>query len=196
MSKNTGTLVGAPVKKNDSEDVYAAFETNDGKGTPKIFPTLLELHGVALAERDWGMLGVVYNDGANTGIYFLKRGHVDSDLSNNNNWKNLFDEIAAVAPNDNKEYVLKFINGTKSLEALVNANGLSQTEKDKLQAGTVGNWSNENIYIGGPIDSLPGQEFPGQDLTIALTDIDASYFIYKTYDGVTWYRWPRKRYSV
>jgi hypothetical protein len=95
MSKNlNATTIGAPLNRIDSNDPHEVVHTNLVKGGPKVKDTLAELYAVGLYDRDWGMTGTVLNDGANTGKWVLEYNHVDTDLTNNANWKK--DEIELV----------------------------------------------------------------------------------------------------
>lgn len=83
---NTGTLVTAAIRPNDSLDLIASAFANEVKGGHHGYATLAERDALITARREWGMLVTVYNDGGNNGTYQLTYNYVDTDITNDSNW--------------------------------------------------------------------------------------------------------------
>ena len=86
MSQNTGTLISAAIRPNDSLDLISTAYANEIKGGAHGYETLAERDSIIIQRRQWGMLVTVYNDNTNNKTYQLKYNNVDTDLSNNLNW--------------------------------------------------------------------------------------------------------------
>lgn len=86
MSQNTGTLITAAVRPNDSLDLIASAFANEVKGGHHGYETLAERDAIITARREWGMYCNVWDDGGNTGTYQLVYGSTDTDIDNNANW--------------------------------------------------------------------------------------------------------------
>jgi hypothetical protein len=89
MAKNKGTLITAPIRPNDSLDLIASALANEIAGGLHSVATITDRNFIYQVRREWGMIVSVYNDGANTGYYTLKRGWVSEDISDNGNWVKL-----------------------------------------------------------------------------------------------------------
>jgi hypothetical protein len=87
MAQNIGTLITAKIKANDSLDLIATFDSNDGMGGHHGYATLVERNAIIEARREWGMLCTVYNDGVNNGTYQLTYNASSTSITDNNNWK-------------------------------------------------------------------------------------------------------------
>lgn len=88
MSQNIGTLITAKIKANDTLDLIATFDANDGMGGLHSYATLAERDSIIQERRDWGMLCIVYNDSnpSNNKTYQLQYGYIDNVITNNLNW--------------------------------------------------------------------------------------------------------------
>lgn len=86
--KNTGTLVTAAIRPNDSNDKIASAYAIEIKGGLHSYETLVTRNSIITERREWGMLVNVYNDStpANNGTYQLVYSKVDTDIMNNSNW--------------------------------------------------------------------------------------------------------------
>ena len=86
--QNTGTLITAPIRPNDSADLIPSAIDNELKGTLHSCATLSDRNAIITARRSWGMLCVVTNDStpSNNTTYQLSYGNVDADITNNSNW--------------------------------------------------------------------------------------------------------------
>ena len=84
--KNTGTLVTAAIRPNDSNDKIASAYAVEIKGGLHSYETLLTRNGIITERREWGMLVNVYNDTTNNGTYQLVYNKVDTNIMNNSNW--------------------------------------------------------------------------------------------------------------
>lgn len=86
MSQNTGTLISAAIRPNNSSDLIASafsFEINGGHHS---YATLTNRNSLISQRREWGMLCSVYNDSVNNGTYQLVYGHSSTVITNNLNW--------------------------------------------------------------------------------------------------------------
>jgi hypothetical protein len=86
MSTNVGTLVGAPIRPIDSNDLIPTAWDNEIRGGHHAYATLSERNSIIIQRRSWGMLCSVYNDGTNNGTYQLKYGYSNTTITDNNNW--------------------------------------------------------------------------------------------------------------
>lgn len=86
--KNTGTLVTAAIRPNDSNDKIASAYAIEIKGGLHSYETLVTRNSIITERREWGMLVNVYNDSTptNNGTYQLVHSKVDTDIMNNSNW--------------------------------------------------------------------------------------------------------------
>jgi hypothetical protein len=84
--KNTGTLVTAAIRPNDSNDKIASAYAIEIKGGLHSYETLVTRNSIITERREWGMLVNVYNDTTNNGTYQLVYSKVDTDIMNNSNW--------------------------------------------------------------------------------------------------------------
>ena len=86
MSQNIGTLITAPIRPNDSNDLIASAFDNELRGTLHSYDTIAQRNTIITARRSWGMLCAVNSDSTNNGTYQLVLGKVDTDITNNANW--------------------------------------------------------------------------------------------------------------
>jgi hypothetical protein len=89
--QNSGTLISAPIRPNDSLDQYASAFANEIKGGSHGYETYVEMFDIIEARREWGMLVNVYNDSDPdlNGTYQLKHGYYNNDILDNSNWEKL-----------------------------------------------------------------------------------------------------------
>ena len=86
--QNTGTLVTAAIRPNDTLDKIASAYAVEIKGGMHSYETLLDMKDVIVERREWGMLANVYLDptpGNNT-TWQLKYGAFNTDITENKNW--------------------------------------------------------------------------------------------------------------
>lgn len=75
------------IAPTDTLDVFATHTSIYGQGGHHQVETIVDRDAITTERRQWGMLASVYNDGANTGVYQLVYGEVDTDIDNDANWK-------------------------------------------------------------------------------------------------------------
>lgn len=86
--QNTGTLVTAAIRPNDTLDKIASAYAVEIKGGMHSYETLVDMKDVIVERREWGMLANVYNDptpGNNT-TWQLEYGAFNTDITENKNW--------------------------------------------------------------------------------------------------------------
>jgi len=86
MAQNTGTLVTAAIRPNDSLDLIASAFANEVKGGNHGYATLAERDSIIEQRREWGMFCTVYDDGANNGTYILTKDESSGTITDNGNW--------------------------------------------------------------------------------------------------------------
>ena len=88
MAKNTGTLVTAAIRPNDSDDKIASAYAVEIKGGLHSYATLAARNNIISERREWGMLANVYADStpANKGTWQLIYGRVNTTITDNQNW--------------------------------------------------------------------------------------------------------------
>lgn len=88
MAKNTGTLVTAAIRPNDSDDKIASAYAVEIKGGLHSYTTLAARNNIISERREWGMLANVYADStpANNGTWQLIYGRVNTTITDNANW--------------------------------------------------------------------------------------------------------------
>lgn len=86
--QNTGTLVTAAIRPNDTLDKIASAYAVEIKGGLHSYATLVDMKNVIVERREWGMLANVYNDPtpANNTTWQLKYGAFNNDITENKNW--------------------------------------------------------------------------------------------------------------
>lgn len=84
MAQNTGTLITASIRPNDSLDPIASAFSSEIKGGLHTTENISERDQIIEERRDWGMLCYVKNE--NT-TYQLIFGKVNTDINDNNNWE-------------------------------------------------------------------------------------------------------------
>ena len=89
MAQNSGTLIIAPIRPNDSLDQIASVYANETMGGHHGYATLSERNSLIAARRNWGMLVTVYNDGtpSNNNTYQLVYNLNSTTITDNNNWQ-------------------------------------------------------------------------------------------------------------
>lgn len=84
--KNTGTLITAAIRPNNSDDKIASAYAVEIKGGLHSYATKNDRNSIISERREWGMLCNVYNDGANNGTYQLVYGNSSTNIMDNLNW--------------------------------------------------------------------------------------------------------------
>jgi hypothetical protein len=87
MAGRTGTLIINPVRIQDDTIPQPVAYVNELQGGAQSGPALSDRDAVPTYLRQWGMFFTVYNNGANSGTYVLTYNNVDTNISNNGNWK-------------------------------------------------------------------------------------------------------------
>lgn len=83
MAQNTGTLITAAIRPNDSQDRVATALSSEIQGGIHSKETIVDRNAIIEERRDWGMLCYVEDDKK---TYQLSFGEVDQNINNNNNW--------------------------------------------------------------------------------------------------------------
>lgn len=95
MSQNIGTLITAPVRPYDTEDLMATALSNEIYGGLHSYSTLLERDSIMEERRNWGMFCNVYDDSStNSGTYQLVYNYKNDNIMDNDNWV-LFSELSS-----------------------------------------------------------------------------------------------------
>ena len=84
MAQNTGTLITAAIRPNDSLDLIASAFANEIKGGLHSATASSDRDSIFEARREWGMLCYVINDNK---TYQLTYGYSSTTLTDNLNWK-------------------------------------------------------------------------------------------------------------
>jgi hypothetical protein len=89
MAQNTGTLVTAAIRPNDSNDKIATFFANEGRGGHHAYATRVQRDSIIEERREWYMLCTVGDDKI---TYQLTKGYVNTNIQDNANWTVFRDE--------------------------------------------------------------------------------------------------------
>ena len=84
MAQNTGTLITAAIRPNDSLDLIASAFANEVKGGLHSATASSDRNSIFEARREWGMLCYVINDDK---TYQLTYGYSSTTITDNLNWK-------------------------------------------------------------------------------------------------------------
>lgn len=84
MSQNTGTLISAAIRPNDSLDPIASAYSNEILGGLHTVTASTDRDAIIVARRNWGMMCYVINDDA---TYQLTYNFFNNVITNNANWK-------------------------------------------------------------------------------------------------------------
>jgi hypothetical protein len=83
MAINTGTLVSAAIRPNDSLDPIASAFASEIKGGLHTVQNITNRNAIIFERREWGMMCYVINDNK---TYQLEYNLQDTNIMNNNNW--------------------------------------------------------------------------------------------------------------
>lgn len=120
MSINKGTLIGAPIRPVDSNDLMATAMSNEVKGGLHSVSNINDRNAIILPRRDWGMLCYVSTENI---TYQLTYGYNDTNLSSNTNWKEW------TGGNGNNEWV-------NSVISILLSEPVNKTGGDRYLVGT------------------------------------------------------------
>ena len=84
MAQNTGSLITAAIRPNDSLDLIASAFANEVKGGLHSATASSDRNSIFEARREWGMLCYVINDDK---TYQLTYGYSSTTITDNLNWK-------------------------------------------------------------------------------------------------------------
>ena len=84
MAQNTGSLITAAIRPNDSLDLIASAFANEIKGGLHSATASSDRNSIFEARREWGMLCYVINDDK---TYQLTYGYSSTTITDNLNWK-------------------------------------------------------------------------------------------------------------
>lgn len=83
MAQNTGTLISAPIRPNDTLDLIASAYASELKGGLHVATSSTDRNSIILQRRDWGMMCYVINDNQ---TYQLEYGYSSTNILDNSNW--------------------------------------------------------------------------------------------------------------
>jgi hypothetical protein len=83
MAQNTGTLISAAIRPNDSLDPIASAFASEIKGGLHTVSSVSDRNNIIFERREWGMMCYVTSIDK---TYQLKFGFVSSSIMDNNNW--------------------------------------------------------------------------------------------------------------
>ena len=123
----------------------------------------------------------------------LKGYFNNGDKPTETEFENLIDSLAHMddslgissPSSDGFEYYLKVVDGVKSWEKIIDANGTPALAKSKLQAGATSDWSNGSyagVTSGAITGTKGGERFTGQDAT------NSNYYRYECVTDNNWIR--------
>ena len=172
---NTGTLITAAIRPNDSLDLIASAFSNEIKGGVHSVTTITDRNDIFDVRREWGMLCYVVNEHK---TYQLVHNYASSNISDDNNWvefsggnNNGSEWINSVisilttepsSPVDGDRYLV----GTKPTDILLGTNWGSQTPGKVAQwSSTLSSWQYTN---------------PTNGMSVRVDDQDNSIYKYES----------------
>lgn len=87
MAIRQGTTIISPIRIQDDTIPNPVAYVNELQGGAQSGTTKANRDAVPVYLRQWGMFFTVYNDGSNNGTYQLVYNNIDTDITNNANWK-------------------------------------------------------------------------------------------------------------
>lgn len=87
MASREGTTLISPVRIQDDTIPQPVAFANELNGGAQAGATLSLRDSLPVYARAWGMFFVVYNDTGNNGTYQLTYGNINTNISDNGNWK-------------------------------------------------------------------------------------------------------------
>jgi hypothetical protein len=175
MAKNTGTLITAAIRPNDSLDLIASAFANEIKGGLHSATSSTDRDSIFEARREWGMLCYVIND--NT-TYQLTYNFASTSLTDNLNWK----EFSGSGGSGSGEW-LNSVLAVSFIEPTSPSNGdrylVGRNESDSI---TGSNWT---ILIPGFIaqwnTSISNWEitYPTDGTSVRVDDEDNAIYRYE-----------------
>ena len=130
MSQNTGTLISAAIRPNDSNDLIASAWATDIKGGLHVTDNVADRNSIIVQRREFGMLCYVKDDDK---TYQLKYGYNSLTLTDNLNWT----EFSGSGGSGSGEWL-------DSVKSIQNAEPSTPTLGDRYILGlspTGANWS-------------------------------------------------------
>lgn len=182
MAQNTGTLVTAAIRPNDSLDLIASAFASEIKGGLHSVTASSDMNAIFEARREWGMLCHVLNDDK---TYQLTYNYSSSNIMDNSNWK----EFSGSGGGGGE-----WIN---SVISVLLAEPLSPSDGDRYLVGTDPsdsisgtNWSSQNPGIVAQYSSALlawNYTTPTNGMSVRVDDEDNSIYRYEgTFPSGTW----------
>lgn len=141
--QNTGTLISATIRPNDTLDPIASAFSNEIKGGHHMYATITERNSIIIQRREWGMLVTIYNDLDinNNKTYQLNRGFSDNNIMNNSNWV-VFNSSNSGVGNSSNSWIDSVID-------ILNDEPITNMDGDRYLIGTlpVGNWFGKSNQV-------------------------------------------------
>lgn len=137
MAQNTGTLIGAAIRPNDTNDKIASAFAVEVKGGHHTYALLSSRNSIISERREWGMLCTVYNDGANNGTYQLKYNNNSTTITDNLNWVKFSGSATTGGGGGGSAYWIDPVTSIESIEPGSPSDGVRYILGDSLSGS---NW--------------------------------------------------------
>jgi hypothetical protein len=175
MAQNTGTLITAAIRPNDSLDLIASAFANEIKGGLHSATASSDRDSIFEARREWGMLCYVINDNK---TYQLTYGYSSTTITDNLNWK----EFSGSGGSGGGEWLESVLtvsfsepvspsNGDRYLVGRNQSDSISGTNWLALTPGFVAQWNS----------SISNWEitYPTNGMSVRVDDEDNSIYRYE-----------------
>jgi hypothetical protein len=175
MAQNTGTLITAAIRPNDSLDLIASAFANEIKGGLHSATASSDRDSIFEARREWGMLCYVINDNK---TYQLTYGYSSTTLTDNLNWK----EFSGSGGSGGGEWIDSVLtvsfsepvspsNGDRYLVGRNQSDSISGTNWLPLTPGFIAQWNS----------SISNWEitYPTNGMSVRIDDEDNSIYRYE-----------------
>ena len=182
MSQNTGTLITATIRPNDSLDPIASAYANEILGGLHTVTTSTDRDAIIVARRSWGMMCYVINDDA---TYQLTYNFFNNVITNNSNWK-VFTGGSGVSN------ISDWLDSTISATYTAPPATYSIGDRYLILGTASGTWiGNDNKVTEYKSTPSLGWYYtkPGDNTTVRVDSIDNSIYRYEgIYPIGTWYK--------
>jgi len=177
MAQNTGTLISAAIRPNDSLDPIASAFAREIKGGLHTASASSDRDLIISQRREWGMMCYVINDDK---LYQLKYGYFNTDITNNTNWV----EFTGGSGGGSGEWVDSVFTRTSTPPALP-----SNGDRYLIIPTASGAWTSLEDKIA-QYDSITLNWLyttPTDGMSVRVDDEDNSVYMYNgTYPVGTW----------
>jgi hypothetical protein len=169
MANNTGTLISAPIRPNNSQDPIASAYAVEIKGGLHTAATIADRNNIIVQRREWGMMCYVI---ANDTLYQLKYNYVDNVITNNANWV-----AFNVGSSGGNEWINSVITRT-------NTPPISPSNGDRylITSPAIGAWISQDNLIAEYNNVISGSwsyTTPTNGMSVRVDDEDNSIYRYE-----------------